>query len=201
MLKEISSYIYDKSATCEDLLSIGNYTDIQSIIDGVVTRKVGVKILDGTENCSLATDWGTHAFSLPRFDGGSGIVPLICSHNTNYAGSSTVALNNQCTMRGSSFILSNNDYTNTSATDFKQWLADQYNAGNPVIVVYPLATPTTESVTGQTLQVQAGDNTLEITQASMSGLELEAKYQAAVSLTIQEVQDANLDPNVEVTIN
>ena len=112
-----------------------------------------------------------------------------------------MALNNQCTMRGSSFILSNNDYTNTSATDFKQWLADQYNAGNPVIVVYPLATPTTESVTGQTLQVQAGDNTLEITQASMSGLELEAKYQAAVSLTIQEVQDANLDPNVEVTIN
>lgn len=38
------------------------------------------------------------------------------------------------------------------------------------------ATPTTESVAGQTLQVQDGDNVLEITQASLSGLELEAKY-------------------------
>ena len=91
--------------------------------------------------------------------------------------------------------------TYSSVTVFKQWLADQYAAGTPVIVIYPLATPTTESVTGQTLQVTDGDNVLEITQASMSGLELEAQYQASVSLTIQEVQDANLDPNVEVTIN
>jgi hypothetical protein len=48
--------------------------------------------------------------------------------------------------------------------------------------------------------VQAGDNTLEITQASLDGLELEAQYNAAVSLTIQEVEDANLDNNVTVTI-
>lgn len=62
-------------------------------------------------------------------------------------------------------------------TAWRQWLADQYAAGTPVILVYPLATPTTESVAGQTLQVQAGDNTLEITQASLTGLELEAEYQ------------------------
>jgi hypothetical protein len=97
---------------------------------------------------------------------------------------------------GFGYFLANGD-----TTQFKSWLADQYAAGTPVIIVYPLATPTTESVAGQTLQVTDGDNVLEITQASLDNLELEAKYQAAVSLTIQEVQDANLDPNVQVTIN
>jgi hypothetical protein len=48
--------------------------------------------------------------------------------------------------------------------------------------------------------VTDGDNVLEITQASLTGLELEAQYNAAVTLTIQEVQDANLDNNVTVTI-
>jgi hypothetical protein len=64
----------------------------------------------------------------------------------------------------------------TDVTDFKNFLATQYAAGTPVIVVYTLATPTTESVTGQTLQVEDGDNVLAITQAGMSGLELEAEY-------------------------
>ena len=146
------------TANVATLLGVGDYKDSQVIGTGAITRNVGIKVLDGTENWDLATYWGTHAFSLPRFDGGSGIVPLICSHNTNYAGSSAVALNNQCTMRGSSFILSNNDYTNTSATDFKQWLADQYNAGTPVIVVYPLASSTTESVTAQTLSTAPVSN-------------------------------------------
>ena len=63
-----------------------------------------------------------------------------------------------------------------SVTDFKQWLSDQYNAGTPVIIVYPLATATTETVTGQTLNVQAGTNYATITQASLDNLELEVKY-------------------------
>ena len=89
----------------------------------------------------------------------------------------------------------------TSVNQFKQFLADQYNAGFPVIVVYPLATATTESVTGQTLTTQAGTNIVEITQASMDNLELEVSYKAGVTVTITEVENAQLDNNVEVTIN
>ncbi|MBQ2174781.1 MAG: hypothetical protein II453_06930, partial [Alphaproteobacteria bacterium] len=64
----------------------------------------------------------------------------------------------------------------STVTEWTNWVKAQYNAGTPVIIVYPLATPTTDSVTGQTLQVQAGNNTLEITQASLNNLTLEAKY-------------------------
>lgn len=193
-------YYNGGTATAEMLLKVDNYQDVQSIIDGVVTRNVGVKVFDGTENVSLQAGF----VYLPV-----GILSNMATVNT---------FNGYCThapMSGNSNVygirLGNDNaaaywYQFTSATgctttaEVKQWLADQYAAGTPVIVLYPLATPTTESVAGQTLQVQDGDNVLEITQASLTGLELEAQYQAAVSLTIQEVEDANLDNNVTVTI-
>jgi hypothetical protein len=87
-----------------------------------------------------------------------------------------------------------------SVAGFKQWLADQYAAGTPVIIAYVLKNSTTEQVAGQHLNTVKGDNTVEITQASIGGLELEVQYSAAVELTIQEVEDANLDNNVTVTI-
>jgi hypothetical protein len=52
-----------------------------------------------------------------------------------------------------------------SATDFKQWFADQYANGTPVIVLYPLATPTTESVDGQYLYTTDGVNTVSSTSS------------------------------------
>jgi hypothetical protein len=70
--------------------------------------------------------------------------------------------------------------TFSDVSALQNWLAAQYAAGTPVTIVYPLATPTTESVAGQTLQVQAGDNTLEITQASLNNLELECEYEKTV---------------------
>lgn len=200
-------YFNGGTATAEMLLKVGDYEDVQEILSGAVTRKVGVKVFDGTE------DWiytnSRFRLEISDYLVGSSIMATILSHYklpaidsgsiadgearfSKYQPTSTVSTSN---------ILVIHDDNYTSLDSYKSWLASQYNAGTPVIVVYPLATPTTESVAGQPMQVQQGDNIVEITQASLDNLELEAKYQAAVSLTIQEVQDANLDPNVQVTIN
>ena len=42
---------------------------------------------------------------------------------------------------------------------------------NGAIIVHPKTTPTTETVTAQSLSIQEGTNTVEITQASISGIE------------------------------
>lgn len=168
------------SATCEPLLAVGDYVDVQSIIDGVVTRNVGVKVLDGTEDWQLATATNLVQFYTSSTQGviannvslTSTIAPYGCTVATRtqydfgcYSGGS----GNLCfQMKGSATL--------TTVSAWTQYLADQYAAGTPVIVIYPMVTPTTESVAGQTLQVQDGDNTLEITQASLAGLELEAEY-------------------------
>ena len=50
-----------------------------------------------------------------------------------------------------------NTYNNNLA-GFKAFLAQQYAAGTPVIIIYPLETPTTESVTGQTMTTAPVNN-------------------------------------------
>lgn len=46
---------------------------------------------------------------------------------------------------------------------------------NSATVVYQLATPTTKQVSGQALTLTSGTNVIDITQASLQGLELEVK--------------------------
>jgi hypothetical protein len=61
-----------------------------------------------------------------------------------------------------------------SADNLKQLLAEQYAAGTPVIVIYPLATETTESVTAQHLTTTSGENTIDIT-ANVSDISIEVE--------------------------
>jgi len=187
------------TATTEMLLKVGDYQDVQSILDGVVTRNVGVKVLDGTEAWLDGTS--PNVFLVSVSNKKSGKFTSFCNYYTYSSASQSVLTHGTFGMPGSGSNMFFKDERFSTASDFATWLASQYNAGTPVIVVYPLETPTTESVTGQTLQVQDGDNIVEITQASLSGLELEASYQSLVRLTIQEVEDANLNNNVEVTIS
>lgn len=164
------------TATAEMLLSLGDYTDEQEIISGVVTRKLGVAVLDGTETW---TKNSIGIFACQNLINGISNQDGYCTHfkkvaDTTSFGDMTVGTY-KFRSSGDRIIYFNYD-TSATVSDWTQYLADQYAAGTPVIVVYPLATATTETVIGQTLQVQAGDNTLEITQASLTGLELECKY-------------------------
>ena len=174
----------NNTATAEMLLKVGDYQDEQEILSGTVTRKIGVKVLDGTEDWTQGAASPTFKASLPVMDSEyKDAQDILCSHFKPVKTHVTSAVNdNQCAMftPGSAatydkLVIGKYDMPNLTA--WKQWLADQYAAGTPVIVIYPLATPTTESVAGQTLQVKTGDNVLEITQASLTGLELEAEYQ------------------------
>ena len=181
----------NNTATAEMLLKVGDYQDEQEILSGVVTRKVGVKVLDGTENWVFSTVWLNYMYSLEVSDlyaeassVASNRKSPYCTHfgrSESWLGGSQRADMVQAYQPTTGDAILGLGYGTPSAANlatFKAWLATQYAAGTPVIVVYPLATPTTESVAGQTLQVTDGDNTLEITQASLNNLELEAKYQA-----------------------
>lgn len=171
-------YYNGGTAIAEMLLKVGDYQDVQSILDGVVTRNVGVKVMTGDETFQSGTNGWISENTIT--DNLNAVYTPICTH---FAGTDTTPVANSNTVRV--YYTSQNvprvyfgvDKTiYTSDTVFKQYLAQQYAAGTPVIIVYPLATPTTESVAGQTLQVTDGDNTLEITQASLNNLELESKY-------------------------
>lgn len=173
------------TATAEMLLKVGDYQDVQSILDGVVTRNVGVKVLDGTENWAWNASSGWRArLNIQTVETATSSMPaLLCNMfaASSWSGVSATTPLISINSNGSTINFTVGwDANITSLAAWQQFLASQYTAGTPVIIVYPLATATTESVAGQTLQVTDGDNVLEITQASINGLELEAEYEKEV---------------------
>gem|GEM_PF-4080517 len=134
-------------ATAQMLLGLNDeYRDEQNITTGAITRRVGVKVLDGTEdwikNTSLSDS--SNAFALKNV-GNANIHISYCSHFSNALNTNSVGLYIGVALN---FILGSSSNI-TTVEQFKSWLAEQYANGTPVIVVYPLATETTESVTAQ----------------------------------------------------
>lgn len=208
--QEVVTDSLGNTANAERLLAVGNYKDTQEVLSGDVSRSVGIKVFDGTENWvydsqysrfSLDENIGVVNTTIPRS------IPAFCTHyridssqtpignlpdNTGYIGSVSGGV------QYSKFWVHTSAYND--ATNYKAFLASEYQAGHPVVLVYPLATATTETVTPQPMNIQEGTNIVQITQASMDDLELEVKYKAGVSVTITEIENAQLDDNVEVTI-
>lgn len=175
-------YFDGGSATAEALLKVGDYKDEQSVIDGGVIHRCGIKVLDGSENWTFVTGSSApYSLVISDFDTNapSSSVNVISTHLQGIANSASWQnYDNKITSANNAIRIGISAIT--TLADFKQFLADQYNAGTPVIVVYPLATATTETVTGQPLTTQAGTNVVEITQASMDNLGLEVSYKATV---------------------
>lgn len=195
------------TAGVANLLKLDNYVDTQEILTGLITHKLGIYVFDGTE------DWTANTVSSGRL--------VFYITKTSIGSNSTVLPNGSSDIKCSHFetstaaaqslygtVWAGETAINFTAGDFcadltawTQWLADQYAAGTPVIVVYPLATEYEEPAPiPQTMQTVAGDNVLDIVQAGMSGLEVSATYMKGVSVTISEIENANIGNDVEVVI-
>ena len=165
------------TATCEDLLWVWTYKDEQEILSGNVITKVGVVVLDWTEGWASYQSgacWAASSLLKDKVSGNS----LSYSTHYSWASSSPDSMqNNQFLLHGTQRLCIKDDRFGTY-TEFKQWLAQQYNAWTPVIVVYPLATPTTLSVAWQSLSIPAWDSRIEIVEWSILNLPLYAKYKS-----------------------
>lgn len=171
-----------QTAPVVDLFAVGDYADTQEIISGAVTRKCGIKILTGEESGWALSDSGTtHRFRRTKPDDcytPSGRAPILSSHFVYVATGQG---------QGGAFVGASQywyfiptDQTIDTADKWKTWLAEQYAAGTPVIIVYPLAEATTESVAGQALRTVKGTNVVSVT-AEVSPVALSCEYYQAAS--------------------
>lgn len=159
----------NNTVTCDILLGLESYRDEQEILTGTRIRRIGIAVLDGTEDWEVKNNW-YEADVLPNGD--SEYTGMLCTHFP--FGTPTVA-NTVHKMYGETKLQINYP-TATTVDELKTWLAGQYANGTPVMVVYVLKNPTTESVSPQVLEVKSGANTIQITDASLSDLILEAQY-------------------------
>ena len=171
-----------ETASAVDLFAIDSTrADTQDIISGLVTRNCGIKVFDGTE------DWSrTSARAQVQIEDsaiGSSTWTPICSHYKTYGASTTLANmdDNSIKYNGSSNTILWKDSThNTDIDAWKAWVKSQYELGTPIILIYPLAEPTTETATAQPLSTTAGTNTVSWT-AEVSGKTMSAEYKGSTA--------------------
>ena len=173
------------------LLGVEGFADEQDIISGTVTRKCGVLVIDGTEgwaltqtaNVYIANNLAANAFK-------SDTTPAcLCTHYKGVApsigapGMGALSIKMGYGHEGGSEMARNrvylNDTTVGSADGLINFLKAQYANGTPVIIVYPLATETTEQGTPHALTLAEGTNTVEVT-AEVNDILIEVSYYQSV---------------------
>lgn len=167
-------------ASVSNLFAASIYKDVQEIITGATTHKVGIYIFNGTEDwiegstTSLSvskTSLGTSTTVLP-----SNSTDIVCTH---YRVLGTAAVEDAIWV-GASNVNFRVRATYATISDWKDFLAAQYAAGTPVVMIYPLDPSYEEPAPiAQTMDVVAGDNTLEAIQYGLPNLEAEAIYTKA----------------------
>ena len=169
-------YLEPQTASAEYLFAVGSFADTQDIISGEVKRKCGIYVFNGTET------WidGNYGYITEAVQDQSGetYTPL----STHFKGTTGTPQSNSNTFRcyrtsggvGRIYIAPNRTTYDTKEA-FAAFIAAQYAAGTPVIVLYPLATEQTETVAGQALATVEGDNVISVA-AEVKNIKLEATY-------------------------
>lgn len=171
----VSGGVSAQTATVENLYAVGSYKDEQEIIGGGVTHRVGIKVLNGTEEWTTDTYGGSRRMVMQDIINASGsTLPVICSHYV-FRPTDERQQPNSIFIAGTGKIVVYIASTQsiTTVAEFNAWLASQYAAGTPVIMVYPLVQETTEQVTAQPVT----GTMARITQTSIDGLEIQTKEQ------------------------
>ena len=165
-----------QTASVVDLyaLSTGVYYDNHDVISGTVTRNVGIKVFDGSEEF-------TGSSNTIKYSGltnvATGTVFPVSTHFQALPIGGTPQTGKSFTIDSSGRLVF---YTSKTTAEFPTWLAEQYAAGTPVIVIYPYEKSVKERVRGQTLVTAEGSNTVSVT-ANVSDIKLTAEYAQAPS--------------------
>lgn len=144
------------------LHKIGDYADYIDYKNQQVVRNVVVKVFDGTESWTAATTTqGVYRYrfapaNAPKLDGGRG--HCMSTHFFDISNVSTQDIGGVFTATTFLYFIPNQDID--TVEKWTAFLVNQYAAGTPVIVYYPLATATTEIITAPDIAMFEGTNTI-----------------------------------------
>ncbi|MFQ6760064.1 MAG: hypothetical protein ACLRFM_01505 [Alphaproteobacteria bacterium] len=168
------------------LRKVGDYADSYDATTGKITRRVGVKVFDGTEEW---TNPNEHQFNFNAgvkfaITSNADEIAVIDSHFRNTASSgadgdwyaSVSALPFATCLHNSGTGMRFKDTSINTLAEWKQWLAQQYAAGTPVTAWYPLATVVEETVPASYCQqaIKVASTKYVETQFSVLGSRLAA---------------------------
>lgn len=168
-----------QTASVVNLFGLGDIADTQEIIAGLVNRKIGIKVFDGTENFTYTTADFIYRNSTLRTPAGT---PLFCTHFQNATAGSVanmpdLSCRTHPSTDGPVYFRMNSC---TTADAFKAVLAAEYAAGHPVILVYVLDEAVTEQVAPQPLRAYEGTTVIDVS-AAIAGIVLACAYKGVAA--------------------
>lgn len=203
-LKFVSSTVVTCQPKIYKVSSIGDYHELVSINDikdkldeasGVLTKRIGKVVLDGSEDWKLSS---TESMPYIYLSGAlaptsNNVIPnMLCTH---YKVMKRNGLTNGYTTLSPTKNLLFYDEVNGSSLDtWKTYLQEQYNAGTPVTVCYVLAEPETIQLKPTEIELFKGINniyTLDDLEPNMNityltDIKMNAQYATKSELKVAE---------------
>lgn len=140
--EQIQDVVNNTSSVLNLLALDSTVIDTQKLKEGVINRQVGIKVLNGTETWEY-TNQGTYGNS--TFASTDAITDrdytkrfAYCTHFQSTESTSDLTTNGKMFLGASTQKINFCNTSFTTPADFANWLQAQYNAGTPVIILYPL---------------------------------------------------------------
>lgn len=181
---EPSKYPIDILFSCNDLV------DTKDLVNASITRRIGIEVLDGTENISTTNQ----VFTIGISDKMRAKSELYCTHFSYSTKTSSNVEDNKII----SFASVNIGISHSSSADiesFRQFLQKEYAKGTPVMIIYPLQEEIVENKTTQQLTNPAGDVTIIYDNVVSGNMEVMLKVEKA-----DEPNDEPVTKIIEFTI-
>lgn len=158
----------------------GGYADTLCYSEQKVERYIKEIVLTGDEDWQLQSinDNGIANFFMVSTKTHTTATNLMCTHfiqqKTMIANTTTEGIFNA---NGNAIYIRIKQERASTVTDFKAWLAEQYNNGTPVKVYYILATPETESVTLPKIPTLDGTTVIDV-ETEIKPSKMDIKYKS-----------------------
>lgn len=166
---ETSTEYEDNKVEITDLLySANDYVDIQA---GKRYNAWGIYVFDGSESFTyqLANYWRT-----TDIESTSAFGKVYCTHLTSVDSWPSTENRDNTVCSYSGYVQLGLHTLFSDVSNFKSWLKEQYNSGNPLIIIYPLKTPTETTTTTTPISLTTkGSKT--ITSAAEVPVSIQAK--------------------------
>ena len=172
----------------EPLRKIDGYSDYIDFKNGKVVRNISEYKITGNENWQK--QYGDNLFDVQECFNDKPFIPSygLCNmykYNSVQSGIDTNTVNGEFALQKTLSVLTstmkyNLFIKNTSYSDkdlFKTYLQNLYNNNTPVIINYPLETPTEESITLPNILTVDGNNTLNI-ETEITPSQIYIKYKS-----------------------
>ncbi len=143
------------------LRAVGNVADSYDATTGKITRRIGVKVFNGTESWGISEMYSGTYRTFWLYPDEIGAVRVTSNIKapvlSNYFSAAPIAGANNATQRDNTISTNSvahspnstwirtNDFSTVS--EFKSWLSARHAAGKPVVMYYQLATPVEEDWT------------------------------------------------------